>query len=75
MWAGYHRPLLTRWVRAHVDISVFLLIVYAALGELHATLDNSESAWQYFNDASESAMEAGKPKLANKYMEKASMYE
>jgi hypothetical protein len=42
---------------------------------LNATLENTEAAWQYFNDAGEAAMEAGKPKLANKYMESASMYE
>ena len=50
-------------------------IVYAALGELNATLEKTESAWQFFNDAGEAAMEAGKPKLTNKYMEKASMFE
>ena len=49
--------------------------VYAALGDLYATLENNDSACQYFNDAAESAMEAGKPKLANKYVEQAAMYE
>jgi hypothetical protein len=51
------------------------LLVYAALGELYATMENTELAWQHFNDAAEAAMAAGKPKLANKHMESASMYE
>lgn len=52
-----------------------LFEVYAALAELNSSLGNNDSAWQYFNDAAQSAMDAGKPKLANNYLESASMYE
>lgn len=49
--------------------------MYAALGDLYAKLTKTESACQHYNDAAEAAMEAGKPKLANKYLETAAMYE
>jgi hypothetical protein len=73
-------------VSVHFFYSFIVYTVYAALGDLNATRITSGSgtsnstinralASQYYNDAAETAMEAGKPKLANKYIENAALYE